>query len=156
MLAPSAGDVLPIAVAVAISPGAITTAIILLLSPNGRVRAALFAWIAGMSGLAVSGLGVAEGVVIANSLPLALGAGVGIAQDTNGDATAWVAVAICMVIAAIGVLAPLLVAVVGGRRLDPIFADLRVWFDLNTSPVIMITPTITGRYFLGKGLAIFS
>ncbi|MGV9824700.1 GAP family protein [Gordonia sp. NPDC003429] len=225
MIATAIGDVLPVAIAVAISPLAIITSIVFLLSDHGRIKAALFilgwcitlliltgiavvitdaveedapvetengvsivslilgvgflilaayAWkgrpkpgelakeakvlarISGMSGITVLGLGMVEGVAIIKNTPLSLGAGARIAEDTQGGTSAWVAVGVFVILASLGMIVPLIVAIVGGRRLDPALASFRQWLEDNISPITIVTLLVVGAYFLGKGLAIFS
>lgn len=225
MIARAIGDVLPIAVAVAISPVAIITGVVLLLSEHGRGKAALFAigWVVtllivtgvavaitdvaeedeptatehgvqvftlvlglfflflavmswrnrpapgepakeakllarvtAMSGLAVLALGLIEGIAIVKNVPLSLGAGARIAEDTQRGASAWVVLVIYVLIASIGILLPLLIAAVGGHRLDPALSNFRQWLEDNISPITIITLLVVGAYFVGKGLAIFS
>ncbi|MBX4378679.1 GAP family protein, partial [Mycobacterium tuberculosis] len=57
-------------------------------------EAKLLARVTAMSGLSVLALGLIEGVAIVKNVPLSLGAGARIAEDTLGGASAWVALVI--------------------------------------------------------------
>ena len=225
MIATAVGDVLPIAVTVAISPVAIISGVVLQLSEHGRAKAVLFAvgWIisllvvtgiavavtdvaeedspaatddgvkiftlilgviflglavvawrkrpapgepaseakllarvTAMSGLSVLGLGLIEAVAIVKNVPLSFGAGARIAEDTGNRSEAWIVLVIFVLIASLGILLPLLIAIVGGHRLDPALNNFREWLEANISPITIITCLVVGVYFIGTGLAVFS
>lgn len=108
----------------------------------------------GLSPLGAFGVGAAQGFLVIKNIPLALSAGAvfGEAGLVGGQAAG--AVVAFAFVGTLGVLVPLVVAVIGGERITPTLASARVWFEANMSAITITILVVLGAMFLGKGLGI--
>lgn len=108
----------------------------------------------GLSVLGALGIGLAQGFVVIKNLPLALGAGARLGEADLTRASAIVALVLFALVASLGVIIPLAVAVVGGSRIGPGLQATRTWIESNMAPITIVVLLVLGAYFLGQGLAI--
>lgn len=104
--------------------------------------------------LGALGLGLAQGIVVIKNIPLALGAGARIGEAGVEGTSAVVALLLFALVSSAGILVPLVVAVVGGHRLDTPLRAARDWLEANTSPITITVLAVLSAYFLGQGLGI--
>ena len=104
--------------------------------------------------LGALGLGLAQGIVVIKNIPLALGAGARIGEAGVEGTSAVVALLLFALVSSAGILVPLVVAVVGGHRLDTPLWAARDWLEANTSPITITVLAVLSAYFLGQGLGI--
>lgn len=104
--------------------------------------------------LGAGGLGLAQGFARLKNILLALGAGarLGEAGLRGGDAV--FPLAIFALIATLGVLVPMIVAVLGGSQAPKVLARTREWLEANMSSITIVALLVIGVYFLGQGLDI--
>jgi len=108
----------------------------------------------GLSAVAAFGVGVVQGLVVIKNIPLALSAGAVFGEAMLTGADAVVAVIVFALVATLGVLVPLAVALVGGARLNPALQSARDWFETNMSGITLAVLLVLGGLFLGQGLGL--
>jgi len=108
----------------------------------------------GLSAVAALGVGVVQGLVVIKNIPLALSAGAVIGEAMLTGADAVIAVVVFALVATLGVIVPLAVALVGGARLNPALRSARDWFEANMSGITLAVLLVLGALFLGQGLGL--
>ncbi len=108
----------------------------------------------GLSVIGALGLGLAQGFVVVKNIPLALGAGARFGEAGLTGANAVTALVVFALVASLGVLVPLAVALVGGQRLTPALTELRDWIEANMTAITLIVLLLLGGLFLGQGLGV--
>lgn len=106
--------------------------------------------------LSALGIGALQGFVVIKNIPLALSAGAVFGEADLRGVSAVVAVVVFALVASLGVLVPLGVAMVGGARVTDSLARSRTWIEANMSPITLTVLVILGAVFLGRGLGVFS
>jgi hypothetical protein len=105
--------------------------------------------------LGAFGFGLLQGVAIVKNIPLALSGGARIGEAELGGGQVAAALIIFGLVASVGMIALVVVAVVGGSRLDPSIASLRTWLEDNMVTISIVVMLMIGAFLLGKGLAVF-
>lgn len=108
----------------------------------------------GLSVLGALGVGLAQGFLVIKDIPLALGAGARFGEAGLHGSEAIAALVLFALIASLGVVVPLVIALIGGPRLDARLRSLRTWLEANMSPITIVVLLVLGGYFLGQGLGI--
>ncbi|MFT3833586.1 MAG: GAP family protein [Micropruina sp.] len=108
----------------------------------------------GLSVLGALGVGLAQGFIVIKNIPLALGAGARLGEAGLHGGEAVIAMVLFALISALGVLVPLIVALIGGPSLDDRLRSLRTWLEANMSAITIVVLLVLGGYFLGQGLGI--
>lgn len=108
----------------------------------------------GLSVLGALGVGLAQGFVVIKNIPLALGAGARFGEAGLHGSEAIAALILFAFIASLGVVVPLVVALIGGPRLEVRLRSLRTWLEANMSSITIVVLLVLGGYFLGQGLGI--
>jgi hypothetical protein len=114
----------------------------------------LLARLAGISPIGALGLGLAQGVGVIKNTPLAIGAGARLGEGHVYGVGAIVVLLVFALVSTSGILAPLLVALVGGERVSVRLTHARVWLEANLSPITITVLLVLGAYFVGQGLDI--
>lgn len=99
-------------------------------------------------------VGLAQGVLIIKNIPLGISAGAQLGQAQVPAAEQWVIVAVFAVLAAAGVLLPLLVAAVGGAKVEHSLLEARHWIEANMTAITLVVLVVVGGIFLGEGLGL--
>ena len=99
-------------------------------------------------------MGVTQGFVVIKNWPLALGSGALLGAAGLDRAQSVLAVILFGVMATGGVIALLVVTMIGGNRLNGPLAEFREWLEANILPITLTTLLFFGSFFLGKGLGI--
>ena len=116
----------------------------------------LFSAVDTMSALKCLGLGFAAAAANPKNLPLAISAGVSIAQAGATGGSGVAAVLLFGIAASTTVLVPVIgVLVLGDRTREPLDA-LKVWLLANNSTIMMVLFIVLGAKMLGSGLALTS
>ncbi len=108
----------------------------------------------GLSPLGALGVGAAQGLLVIKNIPLSLSAGAVFGEAGLVGAQVVVAVVVFAFAGSLGVIVPLVVAVVGGERLTPTLVSVRGWFESNMSTITITVLLVLGILFLGNGLGI--
>lgn len=107
-----------------------------------------------VSVLGAGGLGLAQGFARLKNILLALGAGARLGEAGLTGGNAIFPLVIFALIATLGVLVPLLVAVLGRSRAPAALGRAREWLEANMSSITIVALLVVGVYFLGQGLDI--
>ena len=99
-------------------------------------------------------LGGLLGGVNVKNLPLAVGVGISLAQADLSAGQDLVVAVVYGAVASLGVLAPLLVAMVMGDRSDSVIEAMRVWLIANNNVIMAVIMLLLGVSFVGDGLAV--
>jgi Sap, sulfolipid-1-addressing protein len=134
------GQMLPAAVGVAVSPLPIVAVVLMLVSRRGRVNGPVF--VAGwLAGLAVIG-----------AIVLSVSSGAGASDE--GQPETWVgAYALFMLVATIGVGAPVVIGFVMGDRSRALLDDIKTWMASNNAVIMAVLLLILGVKLLGDGVS---
>lgn len=108
----------------------------------------------GLGTLGAFVMGVAQGILVIKNIPLAVGAGARLGEAALGRGEAAFALILFALIAALGVLVPLAIAAVGGRKIQPALARTRGWLETNMTAISIVVLVLLGAYFLGQGLGV--
>lgn len=108
----------------------------------------------GIGMLTAGGLGLAQGFARLKNILLALGAGARFGEAGLRGGRAVLPLAIFALMATLGVLVPMVVAVLGGSRAPAVLASVREWLEANMSSITIVALLVIGVYFLGQGLDI--
>ncbi len=108
----------------------------------------------GLSVPGALGVGLAQGFIVIKNIPLALGAGARFGEAGLHGSEAIAALILFAFIASLGVVVPLVVALIGGPRLGVRLRSLRTWLEANMSSITIVVLLVLGGYFLGQGLGI--
>lgn len=133
------GEVLGLAAGVAVSPLPIVAMILVLATPQGRADGSLFGlgWLAGLSIL---------GAVV---LLVAGSAGAGLPGGEQA-----ITLAVFVVIGSIGVLAPLIVYLVGGQHAARTLDTWKTWAADHNAAVMAVLFVVFGFKLVGDGIAV--
>lgn len=121
---------------------------------NAPPKSKLLDRLDGLSILGALGIGLAQGFVVIKNLPLALGAGARFGEAGLAGPAAVTALIVFAVVASLGVLIPLAVAVFTGSRLAPALQRTREWIEANMTSITVVVLLILGGYFLGQGIGL--
>jgi len=102
----------------------------------------------------VLGLGFVTAAANPKNLPLAISAGVSIAEAGATAYEGWTAVLLFSVTASATVMIPVLAVLALGERTRPPLNELRLWLLANNSTIMMILFAILGASMLSSGLAL--
>ena len=134
------GDVLGLAAGVAVSPLPIVAMILVLATPRGRANGSLF------------GLGWLAGLSILGAARPAASAGPAGAGLPGGEQA--VTLAVFVVIGSIGVLAPLIVYLVGGEHAARTLDTWKTWAADHNAAVMAVLFVVFGFKLVGDGIAV--
>lgn len=115
-------------------------------------------WMDGMSSFAPGkslGVGLAVGALNPKNLAMAFAAAVAIAAAGLSAADDVVAVGSYTLVAALGVMAPLVVMLLMGDRSDRILEDWKAWLVQNNAAVMAVLFLVFGVVLIGKGVGGF-
>jgi len=124
--------------------------------PGPGEEAALPKWMAGIDGMspgASFGIGAALSALNPKNLPLALAAGLSLAQLSGGGSVA--ALLVFVVLAASSVLVPVVVYALFTERMQEPLARLKDWLTRNNATVMFVVLLVLGVTLVGKALAAF-
>ena len=110
-----------------------------------------------LDGLSVWGalaMGVAQGVIVIKNIPLAVAAGARLGEADLDTAQLVVGLLVFALVAASGVIVPLVLAVLGGERAAPTLARLRDWLSHNMTTISIVVLVVLSAYFFGQGIGI--
>jgi threonine/homoserine/homoserine lactone efflux protein len=172
------GQILPTAVGVAVSPLPIVAVVLMLVTPRGKVKGPAFIlgwWIGlavvGAIVIAVSGgvssgasgappKALAAGIVFSAANPknllLAVAAAVTVGAaglSTTDEVITWV---VFILIASIGVAAPVVVASAMGDRSREILDNLKNWMAQNNAVIMAVLLLVIGVKLIGDAISGFS
>jgi hypothetical protein len=99
-----------------------------------------------------AGIGLLLGAVNPKMLAMGLGAAAAIAAGGLTGGQDAVAIALYTLVAALGVLAPLVVTAVRGSRAQPVLDDWRGWLTRNNATVMAVLFLVFGVVLIGQGL----
>lgn len=109
-----------------------------------------------LDGLSVWGapMGVAQGVIVIKNIPLAVAAGARLGEADLDTAQLVVGLLVFALVAASGVIVPLVLAVLGGERAAPTLARFRDWLSHNMTTISIVVLVVLSAYFFGQGIGI--
>lgn len=99
-------------------------------------------------------MGLAQGFLVIKNIPLAVGAGARLGEADLARNEALVALVVFTIVASLGVLIPLAVALAGGARLQAPLSHTRGWLKSNMTAITIVVLLVLGAYFFGEGLGI--
>jgi len=103
-----------------------------------------------------AGLGVVVSVVNPKNLILVIGGATAIAETDVSGADQTIAWAIFILIATIGVAAPVVIYFVMGDKADDILADLKAWMARHNAAIMAVILVIIGVKLIGDAISGFS
>ncbi len=124
--------------------------------PKPGEAASMPAWMDGIAGFAPGkslGVGVVVGALNPKNIAVGLAAAVAIASASLSTGQAVGAVAVYVVVAVLGVAAPLVVLVVLGDRAQTILDGWKAWLGQNNATVMAVLFLVFGVVLIGKGIA---
>lgn len=121
-------------------------------APGKSKKPSLLSRLDGLSMLGALGVGIVQGLVVIKNIPLALSAGAVFGEAGLAGTENAAAVVVFALVATLGVIVPLGVAMVGGERLTPALQAARDWVEANMSPITLTVLLVLGALFLGQGL----
>lgn len=101
-----------------------------------------------------AGLGLAQGFARIKNIFLAFGAGARLGEAGLPRGEGVFPLAVFALLSTSGVLVPLIIAVVNGRRVPTTLVRSREWLEANMSTITIVALLVVGVYFLGQGLDI--
>lgn len=110
-----------------------------------------------LDGLSVWGalaMGFAQGVIVIKNIPLAVAAGARLGEADLDTAQLVVGLLVFALVAASGVIVPLVLAVLGGERAAPTLARFRDWLSHNMTTISIVVLVVLSAYFFGQGIGI--
>ncbi len=123
-------------------------------TPEESTKPSLLSRLDGLTMLGALGVGILQGLVVIKNIPLALSAGAVFGEAGLDGTQKVVAVIVFALVATLGVIVPLAIAVVGGERLTPALKDTRGWIEMNMSAITITVLLVLGALFLGQGLGL--
>lgn len=108
----------------------------------------------GLSAGGALGMGLAQGVVVIKNIPLVVGAGARVGEAALGRGEAAIALTIFALVASLGIVIPLLIAAIGGQRIQPALVRTRSWLDSHMTVIGIVVLVVLGAFFLGEGLGV--
>ena len=115
----------------------------------------VFAKLTSVGPFAALGLGLGSAVLNVKAVPLAIAAGVRLAQAGVHGSEGMVAVAITTLVASCTIVGPWLAVVVFGERTQASLTEVKDWLLANISPIIVVILVILGFNLLGSALLLF-
>lgn len=107
----------------------------------------------GMSPLAAAGIGAGLSALNPKNLPLALAAGLSLAELSGGESA--LGLAVFVILAGSSVLVPVVVYAAFTQRMQHPLAELKDWLTRNNATVMFIVLLVLGVTLIGKALAAF-
>lgn len=101
------------------------------------------------------GLGLAQAVVVVKNVALAVSGGARLGESALGGGAVVAAIVVFTIIASIGMIALIAMAVIGGERFDAPIAAFRGWLEENLTTITVVVTALIGAVLLGQGLAVF-
>ena len=99
-------------------------------------------------------MGFAQGVIVIKNIPLAAAAGARLGEADLDTAQLVVGLLVFALVAASGVIVPLVLAVLGGERAAPTLARFRDWLSYNMTTISIVVLVVLSAYFFGQGIGI--
>ena len=124
--------------------------------PRNGIPAAPPAWMARLDALTVAkaaGLGLALTTVNPKNFLLVVSGTMSIIASNPGPVGQWVALAVFMAVASLGVAAPALVYLALGQRVMAPLAQAKTWIVQNNAVIMAVVLLLLGMVVLGNGLA---
>ncbi len=124
--------------------------------PSGDAEPELPGWMAALdswSSARSCGLGAALSAVNPKNLMLTIAASAAIAQTGIGAGEQAVALAVFVVLGALGVGLPVVLTWVLGERAGAMLADLKTWLARNNAAVLTVVLLVIGAKLVGEGIA---
>lgn len=115
----------------------------------------VFAKLTSVGLLAAFGIGLASAVLNVKAVPLAVAAGVRLAQSGIHGTEGMVAVVITTVAASITIIGPWVAVLLFGERTQASLVAVKDWLLANLSPIIVVVLVILGFNLLGSALLLF-
>lgn len=115
----------------------------------------VFAKLTSVGVLAAFGIGLASAVLNVKAVPLAVAAGVRLAQSGIHGTEGMVAVVITTVVASITIIGPWVAVLLFGERTQASLVAVKDWLLANLSPIIVVVLVILGFNLLGSALLLF-
>lgn len=101
------------------------------------------------------GLGLASAVLNVKAVPLAIAAGVRLAQSGIHGTEGMVAVVITTLVASVTIVGPWVAVLLFGERTQASLVSVKDWLLTNMSPIIVVVLVILGFNLLGSALLLF-
>jgi hypothetical protein len=101
------------------------------------------------------GLGMLQGVVVVKNIPLALSGGARLGESVLRGGQAVIALLVFAVVASVGMIALILLSVIGGERFNGPIAAFREWLEANMAAITIVVAVMIGAVLLGRGVAVF-
>ncbi|MBK9179426.1 MAG: GAP family protein [Acidimicrobiales bacterium] len=124
--------------------------------PKPGEEASMPAWMDGIAGFSPGkslGVGIVVGALNPKNLAVGLAAAVAIASASLSTGQAVGSVAVYVVVAVLGVAAPLVVLLASGDRARPILDGWKAWLGQNNATVMAVLFLVFAVVLIGKGLA---
>lgn len=115
----------------------------------------VFARLTSVRPLGALGLGLGSAVLNVKAVPLAIAAGVRLAQAGVHGTEGLVAVAITTLIASVTIVGPWVAVLVFGERTQASLVSVKDWLLANLTPIIVVVLVILGFNLLGSALLLF-
>lgn len=115
----------------------------------------VFARLTSVGPFAALGLGLGSAVLNVKAVPLAVAAGVRLAQSGIHGTEGLVAVAITTLVASITIVGPWVAVLLFGERTQASLVSVKDWLLANLSPIIVVVLVILGFNLLGSALLLF-
>ena len=158
------GDILPVALGVAISPVPVIAVILMLLlgvlqwlaRPKPGEEPSLPAWMAAIDSMTVGkalGLGILLSAANPKNLTLCLAGGATIGGADLSTTGTVVVLVVFVAIASSSVVAPVLAFLLAHDRMQEPLDNMRRWLTANNAPVMSVLLLVIGAAIRGKGLA---
>jgi hypothetical protein len=100
-------------------------------------------------------LGMLQGVVVVKNIPLALSGGAQLGESDVRGGQAVIALLVFAIVASAGMIALILLSVIGGERFDGPIAAFRQWLEANMTAITIVVTVVIGAVLVGRGIAIF-
>lgn len=115
----------------------------------------VFAKLTSVGPLAAFGLGLGSAVLNVKAVPLAIAAGVRLAQAGVHGTEGLVAVAITTLVASVTIVGPWVAVLLFGERTQASLVSVKDWLLANLTPIIVVVLVILGFNLLGSALLLF-
>lgn len=101
------------------------------------------------------GVGVAEALLSAKTIPLAISAGAQLSRTGLAGPEAFAALAVFASIASLSIIVPAVALSVGGERVRQPLVGAKQWLLDNVTTILLVMFTLIGADLVGKGLGLF-
>lgn len=115
----------------------------------------VFARLTSVRPLGALGLGLGSAVLNVKAVPLAIAAGVRLAQAGVHGTEGLVAVAITTLVASVTIVGPWVAVLLFGERTQASLVSVKDWLLANLTPIIVVVLVILGFNLLGSALLLF-